>query len=62
MMKKISGTIIKILTTIALKQIAELVAATSAKRQIEKGKTKLAQLLSLVGLPQETLRLIRGLL
>ena len=55
------GIIIKILITIVLKQIAELVAATVAKKQIEKGKSTLSQLLSLVGIPQETLRLITGL-
>jgi hypothetical protein len=61
MTKKISGMIIKILIAIALKQIATLVAAAAAKKEIEKGKNQLAQLLSLVGIPQETLRLITGL-
>ena len=61
MMKKIAGMIIKILTAIALKQIAELVAAGAAKKQVERGKNQLSQLLSLLGLPQETLRIIKGL-
>lgn len=60
-MKRISEMIIKILIAIALKNIAELVAATSAKRQIEKNKSSLAQLLSLIGVSQEALRLIKGL-
>lgn len=61
MMKKISSLIIKILVAIALKRIAELVALAAAKKQIEKGKNQLSQLLSLVGIPQETLRIIKGL-
>jgi len=59
--KKIAGMIIKILIAIALKEIASFFAAAAAKKQIEKGKNQLAQLLSLVGIPQETLRLITGL-
>ena len=62
MMKKISAMIIKILVGIALKKIAEIVAASTAKVQIEKAKNQLSQLLSLVGIPQDTLRLIKGLL
>jgi hypothetical protein len=60
-MKKIAGMIIKILIVIALKKIAELVAAGAAKKQVEKGKNQLSQLLSLVGVSQETLRIIKGL-
>jgi hypothetical protein len=59
--KSISAMIIKILVAIALKKIAELVAEAAIKKQIEKGKNQLAQLLSLVGIPQETLRIITGL-
>lgn len=62
MMKKISAMIIKILTAIAVKKIAEIVAAAAVKNQTEKAKNQLAQLLSLVGIPQDTLRLIKGLL
>lgn len=61
-MKKITAMIIKILVSIALKRIGELVAASAAKKQIEKGKSQLSQLLSLVGVPQDTLRIIKGLL
>ena len=60
--KQITTMIVKILVAIALKKIAELVAASAAKKQIEKGKNKVSQLLSLVGIPQEALRLIKGLL
>lgn len=59
--KSISAMIIKILLAIALKKIAELVADAAMKKQIEKGKTQLGQLLSLVGIPQDTLRIITGL-
>jgi hypothetical protein len=59
--KSISSMIIKILVSIALKNIAQLVAGAAIKRQTEKGKTQLAQLLSLVGIPQESLRIITGL-
>jgi len=60
-MKKVSSMIIGILITIALKKIAELVACSVAKKQVEKSKSQLSQLLSLVGTPQETLRIIKGL-
>jgi len=59
--KKVTEEIVKILLKIALKRISELVAATIAEKEIEKSKNKLTQLLSLVGLPQETLRIIKGL-
>jgi hypothetical protein len=61
-MKKISGIIIKILTAIALKRITELVTVTEAKKEIDKNKAKLTQILSLVGVPQDALRMIKGLL
>ena len=60
-MKEISGMIIKILLSIALKKIGEIVADSKVKTEIEKGKNQLSQLLSLVGIPQETLRIIKGL-
>ncbi len=59
--KKISGIIIKILLALTLKEIASLVAAATVKKQTERSKSQLSQLLSLVGIPQETLRLIAGL-
>ncbi len=60
-MKKISTMIVTFLVTVALKQIATLVATNTAKKQTEKSKNQLAQLLSLVGVPQDGLRMIRGL-
>jgi len=60
-MKKVTEEIVKILLRIALKRISELVAASIAQKEIEKSKNKLTQLLSLVGVPQETLRIIKGL-
>jgi hypothetical protein len=62
MMKRISAMIIKILVAIAIKKIAEIVAASAVKNETEKAKNQLSQLLSLVGIPQDTLRLIKGLL
>lgn len=59
--KKITGLIIELLLAIVLKQIAELVAKEQAKIQIDKAKNKIAQLLSLVGVPQEAIRVIKGL-
>lgn len=59
--KKITGLIIELLLALVLKHIAELVAAEVAKKQIEKAKNKIAQLLSLVGVPQEAIRVIKGL-
>jgi len=59
--KRISTMIIKYLLSIALKRIAELVAEAQIKKQIDKNKNKVVQLLSLVGIPQEALRVIKGL-
>ena len=53
--------IIKYLLAIALKRIAELVAEAQIKKQIDKNKNKVVQLLSLVGIPPEALRIIKGL-
>ena len=60
-MKQISEVIIKILTSIALKKIAELVASAAFKVEVEKAKNKLSQLLSLIGIPQDVIRIIKGL-
>ena len=46
---------------IALKRIAELVGQAQLKKQIDKAKNKVVQLLSLVGVPQEAIRIIKGL-
>lgn len=59
--KKISTMIVKYLLSIALKRIAELVAEAQIKKQIDKNKNKVVQLLSLLGIPQEALRVIKGL-
>jgi hypothetical protein len=59
--KKITTMIIKMLLVIALKRIAELVGQAQAKKQIDKAKNKIVQLLSLVGVPQEAIRVIKGL-
>ena len=59
--KKISSVIIKLLLSIALKKIAELVASANAVKAKEKAKNHLAQILSLEGVPQQVLRIIQGL-
>lgn len=59
--KKITTMIIQMLLVIALKRIAELVGEAQAKKEIDKAKNKIAQLLTLVGVPQEAIRIIKGL-
>lgn len=59
--KKITTMIIQFLLSIALKRIAELVGEAQAKKQIDKEKNKVVQMLSLVGVPQEAIRVIKGL-
>jgi hypothetical protein len=61
-MKRIAGMIIKILLAIALQKIAKLVGDAMIEKNIEKNKNKKTQLLSLVGVPQEALRAIKGLM
>jgi len=61
-MKRIAGMIIKILLAIALQKIAKLVGDAMVEKNIEKNKNKKTQLLSLVGVPQEALRAIKGLM
>ncbi len=53
--------ILKVLLALALKQISTLVAQAETKKLIEKSKSNLSQLLSLIGVPQDTLRIIQGL-
>ena len=60
-MKRISGMVIRILLAIAMQRIAKLVADAQLKKQLEKNKNKVAQLLSLTGVPQEAIRAIKGL-
>jgi hypothetical protein len=60
-MKKIAGMIIRILLAIAMQKIAKLVADAAIKKNIDKNKNKVSQLLSLAGVPQQALRAIKGL-
>lgn len=60
--KQVTEEIVKLLMNIALKKISVLVAEQATLKLIEKGKNKQAQLLSLVGIPQEVIRQIKGLL
>lgn len=60
--KRIGSLIVKTLLTLALKQIATLVADAAAKEATDKAQSNLTQLLSLIGVPQDTLRLILGLI
>jgi hypothetical protein len=55
-MKVIAVELIKILLTIALKEISILVAQAIAKKQIEKNTNKLAQLQSLIGISPNLIR------
>jgi hypothetical protein len=57
-MKVIAEELVKILLSIALKEISLLVAKAIAKRQKEKSVNRLAQLQSLVGVPIETIKKI----
>ena len=59
--KRISVIIVKYLISIALRKIAELAAEAQLKKQIDKNKNKTVQLLSLVGVTQNALRVIKGL-
>lgn len=61
MIKKITTMIVELLVVIALKRIAELVGEAQAKKQLDKNKNKISQLLSLTGVPQEAIRIIKGL-
>lgn len=60
-MKRIAGMVIRILLAIAMQRIVKLVADAQIKKQKEKNKNKVAQLLSLTGAPQEAIRAIKGL-
>lgn len=57
-MKTISTEIVKILLSIALKEIGQLVALAMLKKQKEKATLKLAQLQSLIGIPSDTIKKI----
>jgi hypothetical protein len=60
-MKRIAGMVIRILLAIAMQKIAKLVSDAALKKQIDKNKNKVAQLLSLAGVPQAAIRAIKGL-
>lgn len=60
-MKRTSEVLIKKLLTLALKKITELVAAAAIKEETEKAKSQVTQILSLIGIPQDILRLIKGI-
>jgi hypothetical protein len=59
--KRVGTLITKALLTLALKRIAQLVADATLVQETDKIKSNLAQLLSLFGVPQDTLRIISGL-
>jgi hypothetical protein len=59
MIKTISGIIVKLLMKKILKEISILVEKAALKRTAEKNKTRLSQMLSLVGVSQDSLRLIK---
>ena len=61
-MKRIAGLIIRILLAIAIQKITKLVADAMFQKNIEKNKNRKSQLLSLVGVPPEALRAIKGLM
>lgn len=58
--KRIGGIIIKILLEKVLKEITRLIAESQIKKQIDKNKSNLTQLLSLVGVQPDVLRQIKG--
>ena len=60
--KRIAGLIIRILLAIAIQKITKLVAQAMTEKNIEKNKNRKSQLLSLVGIPPEALRAIKGLM
>ena len=60
--KKITKRVIQALMVVALKYIAELTAKMAIKRLTEKANDRKSQILSLVGIPQDILRTIKGLI
>jgi hypothetical protein len=60
--KRVSGIIIKILLQKVIKRITKLIAESRYKKEIDKNKANISQLLSLVGVPQDVIRQINGLL
>jgi len=62
LIKSIEAIIIKLLLVFVLKEIAKLVAASAAKKQLDKNKLEVAQLLSMVGVPSSTLSILTQIL
>jgi len=60
--KKITKRFIKELIKVSLVYIAKLTSDMAAKRQVEKASDKKSQILSLVGVPQDAIRMIKGLM
>jgi hypothetical protein len=52
----------ELLIKVVLKYVGELTASMAAKRMVEKASDRKSQLLSLVGVPQDVLRIIKGLM
>lgn len=61
MVKTVTDIVTEKLLGIAMKEITKLANSVVAKKAIEKSKNKLAQLLSLTGVPQDAIRMIKGL-
>jgi hypothetical protein len=61
-MKRVAGMIIRILLAIAMQKITKLVSDAVIVKQKEKLNNQKAQLLSLIGVPQQALRIINGLM
>jgi hypothetical protein len=59
--KSITLELSKFLVAIVLKYISKLVLRVQIKKRIDKQKNKVVQILSLIGIPQEALRIIKGL-
>lgn len=62
MFKEINNVIIKLLVTIAMKNLTKLAGDAAIVKLKEKTDNKKQQLLSLVGVPQDAIRLIKNLL
>lgn len=60
--KKITKRIMQELIKVVLKYVGELTALMAVKRLAEKANDRKSQVLSLVGVPQDVLRIIKGLM
>ena len=61
MIKTVSDIVVEKLLAIGMKEMTKLANSVVAKKAVEKSKNKLAQLLSLTGVPQDAIRIIKGL-